>query len=446
MEDPSIGPTLWIAITVIGAILKTLTTEAVTGILVMIGLLLLSAMISGSEIAYFSLSPSQLKDIKTKKKKNNQLILKFLEKPKHLLATILIANNFINVAIVIISTFVTAELFDFNNYKLLGFVIQVIAVTALILLIGEIIPKIYATQFTEKFARIMALPIYYLIKLFYPLSSLLVKSTTLIDKRITKKAHNISFRELTDAIEITSDESTPEEETMILKGIVKFGDIDVKEIMKSRIDVVAVDIKTDYDQLLKTILESGFSRIPAYEDTFDKITGILYIKDLLPHLYKDKGFNWQSLLRQAFFVPENKMINDLLKEFQERTIHLAIVVDEYGGTSGIVTLEDIIEEIVGEISDEFDNKTEEMFYKKIDENNYIFEGKTTLIDFCKILGIEDKIFVDAKGESDTLAGLILELEGKIPAKGESIDYEGLIFKIEVVDNRRIKSIKVTKKV
>ncbi|MBE9481533.1 MAG: gliding motility-associated protein GldE [Bacteroidetes bacterium] len=406
-------------------------------------LLFFSAMISGTEIAFFSLTPAQLNEIKTSTAKKNILIIRLLESPKRLLATILIANNFINVAIVIFSTYITTKLFNLTDFPVLAFVIQVIVITALILFIGEIMPKIYATQFSVRFAKIMAIPLQILIKIFYPLSSVLVRSTSVIDKRLSKRKYQISMNELSDAIDITSGEDVAGENTKILKGIVKFGDIEVKEIMKSRTDVTAIDTEINFKKLLEIILESGYSRIPAYDETFDNIKGILYIKDLLPHLGKDKNFKWQDLLRPAFYVPENKKINDLLKEFQEKKIHLAIVVDEYGGTSGIVTLEDILEEIVGDISDEFDIEDDEFSYKKLDDNNYIFEGKTTLIDFCKIIKVDYDIFDEVKGDPDSLAGVILELEGKIPDKDTSVTFRDFIFKIISVDKRRIKQIKVT---
>lgn len=278
---------------------------------------------------------------------------------------------------------------------------------------------------------------------FHPLSLVLVRSTSFIDKRIKRKGHEVSLSELGEAIEITADKATPEEDRKIMKGIVKFGDIEVKEIMKPRIDVTSVDISTPFEELMNIIMNSGYSRIPVYEDSFDKVQGILYIKDLLPYLDQPAGINWPDLMRPAFFVPENKKINDLLQEFRAKKIHLAIVVDEYGGTSGIVTLEDIIEEIVGEINDEFDIEEEEIIYSQIDERNYVFEGKTLLNDFCKIMGVEDKMFVNVKGESDTLAGLLLELMGKIPVKDESIEFDHFIFKVEAVDKRRIKRIHVT---
>jgi gliding motility-associated protein GldE len=304
-------------------------------------------------------------------------------------------------------------------------------------------PKVYATSQNVKFARFMANPILLALRFFYPLSSLLVSSTNLIDKRISRKAYNVSISELSDAIELTSGEDTPEEEKKILQGIVKFGDIEVKEIMRSRVDVTAVELETGFRELLKLIIDAGYSRIPVYEDSFDKIRGILYIKDLLPHLDKKDDFDWKDLLRDAFFIPENKKINDLLQEFQEKKIHMAIVVDEFGGTSGIVTLEDIIEEIVGEISDEHDEPVKDFEYSKLDEFNYIFEGKTSLNDFYKILNLDDTLFDDVRGDADSLAGLLLELIQKMPEKEEKISYGQFTFTVKAVDKRRIKRVKVT---
>ena len=446
MEDPdSASLFLYVCLFILQAIVQAFSINVLFGILVMIVLLACSAMISGSEISYFSLNLSQLKDIQESPSKSNKRIMYLLGNPKKLLATILIANNFINVAIVILSVYVTKEMFDLINYPVLAFVIQVIVVTFLILLFGEILPQMYATKNAVRFATIMTSPLQFLIRLFYPLSAILVKSTSFIDKRLAGKGINISISDLSDAIELTSDENTPEEEKKMLKGIVKFGDIDVKEIMKSRVDVVTIEMNTGFNELLKIIIDSGYSRIPVYEESFDKVRGILYVKDLLPHLDKKEGYDWHRLIRDAFFVPENKKISDLLREFQERKIHMAIIVDEYGGTSGIITLEDIIEEIVGEITDEFDIVEDEISYSKIDENNYIFEGKTTINDFCKIIEIEDDIFDDVKGESDSLAGLILELEGEIPKKGTCIFHRNFEFKILASDDRRIQRIKISVK-
>jgi gliding motility-associated protein GldE len=426
---------------ILGSALKPFTLEILLSVAAMLLLLLFSALISGSEIAFFSVTPSQVNDLKTKRSSKGDLILRLLEIPRRLLATILIANNFVNVAIVIISTYITKALFNFNEFPIwAAFVIQIVVVTALILFTGEILPKIYATQKNMEFARLMAFPMSWLIRIFRPLSTILVSSTNLIDKKLKSKSANISMSELSDAIELTSDETTREEERNILKGIVKFTDLDVKEIMKARLDVVAVDINTGFRELLGIITESGFSRIPVYEESFDNIKGILYIKDLLSHLDKKDDFKWQSMVRDAFFVPENKRINDLLKEFQEKKIHMAIVVDEYGGTSGIVTLEDIIEEIVGEIDDEHDVSTEEEFFRKLDDNRFLFKAKTSLNDFCKIMGIEAKIFDEVKGESDTIAGLMLEILGNIPEPGESVDFGHFTFTIKSVDKRRIKEL------
>lgn len=409
----------------------------------MIGLLMCSALISGSEIAFFSLSPSQTEEIKTVNNKKNQLITLLLESPKYLLATILISNNFVNVSIVILSTYLTSELFDLHTYPVVTFISQVIIVTALILLFGEILPKMYATQYPVRLANIMVRPLMFLKNFFFPLSLILVRSTSLIDNRISKKGMGISRSDLSKAVDLTSDESTPDEEKNILKGIAKFGATEVREIMKSRVDVTAVDSKMKFTELIEVINDSGYSRIPVFEESFDNILGILYVKDLLPHLGNPTDFQWLSLIRPAIFVPEIKRINDLLKEFKVKKIHLAIVVDEYGGTSGIVTLEDILEEIVGEISDEFDTESDKLTYQKLDDNNYLFEGKTLINDFCKILKIDDEIFDEVKGESESLAGLILEIVGRMPEKNEQISFEKFKFKIISSDKRRIKQIKLT---
>ena len=442
MEDPDIEPyirALWI---ISDVFIMPFSFKVIITLICTLILLVCSALISGSEIAFFSLNPSQKEKIRTRKGKSSALIIKLLDKPKQLLATILIANNFVNVAIIILSTFIINRTFDFSEHRLIGFIIEVLAIASIILLVGEIMPKVYANQNSVRFSKLMAKPMQVLTKIFYPLSTLLINSTSFIDRRISHKGHNISISELSDAIDMTSDRNTPEEETKMLKGIVRFGDIEVSEIMKSRVDVTAVDVNVKFTNLIEIIKDSGYSRIPVYENNFDNVKGILYIKDLLAHLDKNDNFNWEFLLREAFFVPENKRINDLLHEFQEKKIHLAIVVDEYGGTSGIVTLEDIIEEIVGEISDEFDKDVDEVVYSKLDESNFIFSGKTSLIDFCKILGIDDDIFDKVRGESDTLAGLILELEGSIPGKGAVIEFQGFRFKIIAVDKRRIKQIEV----
>jgi putative hemolysin len=412
-------------------------------LLAIVILLFCSAVVSASEIAFFSLTPNQLKEIHGGKQGIHLLIRKLLERPKRLLATILISNNLVNVAVVIISAYVTNELYDFSGSLFLAFLIQVVVITSLILLMGEIMPKVYATQYAMSIVHSMVRPMTILLKIFYPLSSILVSSTYIIDKRMTRRKHSLSMSDLSEAIDITSDASTNEENRKMLKSIARFGDIAASEIMKARIDVTALDLDYSYSKVMKIIRESGYSRIPVYKDTFDTITGLLYIKDLLPFTDKGDNFNWQSLLRPAFFVPESKRINDLLSEFQEKKIHLAIVVDEYGGTSGIITLEDIIEEIVGEINDEFDSESDHIPFRKVDEHTYVFEGKTTLNDFCKIAEVEDDLFDEVKGDADTLAGLVLELAGKIPVVGEIVSFADYTFCVEAADKRRIKRIKVS---
>jgi len=422
-------------------ILNSLSFGFVAGCIVMCLLLVCSALISGAEVAFFSLAPKDLKELEDSKSRTSKTILDHLKKPQLLLATILIGNNFVNVAIIVLSTYITKVFISFTDNIMLVFTIQVVAVTFLILLIGEVIPKVYATTHALRLAAVMAMPLKFLQKIFKPLSLLLISSTSIIDKRIKRKGGQISVDELAHALEITRDEEASEEEEKIFKGIVKFGSTDVKQIMKSRVDVVAFDVKTSYEEMLEEVLESGFSRIPVFKESFDHIEGILYIKDLLPLLGKENINDWQKLIRQPFFVPENKKIDDLLKEFQEKKIHLAIVVDEYGGTSGIVTLEDIIEEIVGDITDEFDE--EELAYSKLDKFNYVFDGKTALNDLYRVLEIDGILFEEAKGESDTIAGFVLELAGKIPKKNEKIVFNNYRFTIESADTRRIKRVKIT---
>jgi len=442
LEEPESDPHLWLPRVIINIAAGNFSLDILFSLIVIIILLLFSALISGSEIAYFSMNPVQLKDLQSKNSANNKIIISLLELPKRLLATILITNNFVNVGIVILSSYVSSTLFNFSEYPVLGFIFEVLVITTLILLFGEIMPKIFANQNPVLFASFMARPMKVLLKLFYPLSTLLVRTTTIIDKRMGNHNQEISMSDLSEAIDLTADKDTTEEETKILKGIVKFSDIEVKEIMRSRMDVVAIDSTINFDEVIEVVRESGYSRIPVYEESFDKINGILYVKDLLPHLDKKNGFDWKELLRPAFFVPENKKINDLLQEIQEKKIHMAIVVDEYGGTSGLVTLEDIIEEIVGEISDEFDSPEDEIGFSKIDDNNYVFEGKTSINDFCKIVGIDDAVFDEVKGDADSIAGLILELLGKIPEKNTVVSYENFEFKVLTVDKRRIKMISV----
>jgi putative hemolysin len=415
-------------------------TEGIAiSIAAIIFLLVCSALISGSEVAYFSLNPSEKQKISGSSTKTNYYLLKNLENPDQLLATILVVNNFVNVGVVILSSFTVNSLVDFSNQPIFGFIVQVIVISFVILLFGEITPKVYTTHHALKFARFFALPLYFLIKLLKPLNKLLIYSTSFLNSRAHTYNQHISVDELSQALELTSQTELKEEQK-ILKGIVKFGNKSVAEIMRSRVDVVSADIDYGFSKIMALITESGFSRIPVYSETFDNIKGILYIKDLLPHAHKGASFRWQSIIRPPFYVPETKKIDDLLEDFQKNKVHMAIVVDEYGGTSGIVTLEDVLEEIVGEITDEFDE--EEKFYTKISENKFLFDGKTMLNDFYSITGLDETVFDDAKGEADTLAGLILELKGEIPVRNDTINYKNYVFTIEAVDNRRIKQIKV----
>ena len=412
------------------------------GLAIMLLLIILSALMSGSEVAFFSITASDKINLKEEETANNNRILLLLSTPKKLLATILIANNFINVAIVMVSTFVADNLI--NNNALSGtsqFIIHVVLITFIILLFGEVIPKVYATKYNVKFAKAMALPIHYMSIIFKPISQLLISSTSIIDKRVTKKTNAVSVDELEHALDLTKDSVETEEEKKILEGIVQFGNTDVKQIMTPRTDVIAIDYSNDFTTLLKEIKNSKFSRLPVYEDSIDNVNGILYIKDLIPYIEKKKSFKWNHLIRDPKFVPENKKLDDLLKEFQEEKKHIAIVVDEYGGTSGIVSLEDVLEEIVGDITDEFDE--EDLVYSKLDDLNYVFEGKTTLIDMYRTMNIDGDEFEKMKGEADTIAGFCIEQAGKILLKNEKLSFDKYTFTVEAADKRRIKQVKVT---
>ncbi len=416
-----------------------MTSGAIAGMVVIVVLLFCSAMISGSEVAYFSMKPLHIFNLKELPiSRQEQMVLNLLARPDRLLATILITNNFINVGIVIIAAYVTETLFNFSQAPILGFITQVVAITFLLLLFGEIIPKVYANRFAPQFARKMAGPLSLLDKLFQPLIFILIKSTGYVNRRLARKRQNISMDDLSDALGLTTDVVKDEKE--MLEGIVRFSNLEVSEIMKPRTDMVAVDLDTDMGTLLGVINESGYSRIPVYEDTSDHVKGILYVKDMIPHINEKSRFNWQKLIREPFFVPETKKINDLLKEFQEKKIHLAIVVDEYGGTEGIVTMEDILEEVVGEITDESDGV--EKLYRRIDPRTTIFEGKILLNDFYKVTGLDDELFDDVKGEAETVAGLILELKGGFPKVNDVIHCKGVEFTVMAMDKRRIKEIRV----
>ena len=409
-------------------------------ILFIISLLGVSALISGAEIAFFSLNQVSVDELESENTGTTNKIVFLLERPKLLLATILIANNLVNISIIILSTIVTGELFSFIDNTIVDFLLKVVLVTFLILLFGEVIPKVYATNNPKALSKVMAYPLYVLRFLFYPLSMVLVLSTKLIDKYVKKDVSNITIDDLSHALELTNDEETDESEKELLKGIVNFGNLEARQIMKSRTHITAIEEETSYSDVLKIILDSGFSRIPVYKESLDNIIGILFIKDLIPFLQKGENFEWQQLLRPSFFVPENKKIDDLLKEFQEKKMHFAVVIDEYGGTSGIVTMEDIMEEVVGEISDEYDEEKNQ--FVKIDESTYIFEAQTSLNDVFKILKIDEDAFENVRGEAETLAGLLLEIEGRIPPKNAKIKVGNYTFIVELVDNRRIKSVKI----
>ncbi len=436
-----------------------------TGFLLIIPLLLLllicSALISGSEVAFFSLRQQNIDQLGEEKLPSSMRIIKLLNRPRYLLATILIANNFINIAIIILSTFLLQPIRSIVSIEpteimgqliplgtLLLFVLEVILITFILVLFGEVAPKVYANNNPVGLARMMAQPLNILSGLFRPLSAILVNSTQVIEKKLSERADQstfVSLQEIDQAIDMTvGDRPYNAREVNILKSIVKFGHISVKQIMRSRVDVVAVDFKTPVREVLDVIKESGYSRIPVYDETFDSVTGILYVKDLVPYIDKlNEDFEWQTLIREAFFVPDTKKIDDLLREFQSKRIHLAIVVDEYGGTLGIVSLEDIMEEIIGEIRDEFDD-LDEIEFRQIDNNTFIFEGKTMLNDVCRIMNVETNTFDDIKGESESLAGMLLEYVGRFPKENEEIKWQGFVFKVVSLSNRRIEKIRITK--
>ena len=408
------------------------------GLLFIIVLLIGSALMSASEVAFFSFSPEDIENLKTNKDKKSKTVLNLYNNPERLLSTVLVANNTINIAIVLLAAFLSSMMFDFRAEPVLGFIINVVVITFLLLFFGEVMPKVYASRNHVSLALFMAHPLTLLEKLFKPITSLLILSSSFVKRRTTSRRSNISMDDLSDALELTSEDFTEDEK--ILKGIVNFGNTNVSAIMCSRIDVTAIDIKSGFDKIVPVIINSGFSRIPVYSGSFDNVKGILYAKDVLPYTNNPGSFKWQALLRPPYFVPETKKINDLLKEFQTKKIHMAVVIDEYGGTSGIVTLEDILEEIVGEITDESDD--DQLLFRKLDEKTYIFEAKILLNDFCKVVGIEEDLLEDVRGESETLAGLILELTGEIPQKDQIIKYRDFVFRIESADRRRIKEIRV----
>ncbi len=404
-------------------------------------LLAASAFASGSEIAFFSLSPSDVAELEDEKTDADKKIQILRDDSERTLATILITNNFVNVMIIMLLDYAIGGVVSFGEKAYwIQFLATTVILTFLLLLFGEIMPKVYARQDALKFCRRCVGGIMLIRKMFWPIETILLKSGMLAEKIIQKENHVLSVDDLEQALELTDKDDIKDEQSM-LKGIIRFGDETAKEVMTSRQNIVDLDIRCSYPDVLKCIVDNNYSRIPVYQDNTDNIRGVLYIKDLLPHLSKGSNFRWQSLIRPPYFVPETKKIDDLLREFQENKVHIAIVVDEFGGTSGIVTLEDILEEIVGEINDEYDE--EEKFYSKLNYNTYIFEGKTLLTDFCRILNIDDEEFEEVEGEADTLAGLLLEIKGDFPSMHEKIDYKNYTFEVMNVEERRISKIKVT---
>ena len=414
-------------------------------ICVLLLLLLCSALISGAEVAFFGLSPTDINAIEQKKTTKGNIITKLLDRPKKLLATILIANNAINIGVVLLFNVIGDTLFSTINYVLFNFIsvrflLEVIVATFLILMFGEILPKVYANRNRLSFTHFMAYPLKTLDFLFAPLSLPMRSATIYLNNKLGKYKSNLSVNHLSQALELTSEGDTTKEEQKLLKGIVSFGNTDTRQVMRPRIDLFALSEDMKFLDVLDEIKTQGYSRIPVFSENMDNVLGVLYVKDLLPYIDR-KTFNWLSLIREPYFVPENKKLDDLLMEFQEKKNHLAVVVDEYGGTSGIVTLEDIIEEIVGDISDEFDD--EDLVYSKLDDFNYVFEGKTALKDFYRVVKIEDEEdFDEQKGESETIAGFMLEIAGSFPKKGEKIMFKDYTFIVESLDKKRLKQIKV----
>ncbi|MFL9838331.1 gliding motility-associated protein GldE [Flavobacterium sp. ST-75] len=403
-------------------------------------LLICSAYMSGTEVAIFSLTPNDLDKINEENPKKGKLLSTLLDKPKKLLATIVITNNIFNLAVIILFFRLSSNLFANVISPFLRFGLEILLVTFCMLLFGEVMPKLYASRNSIRFSQRIAYPLYLLNIILSPISVPMREVTLALNKRFGNKKTNFSVDQLSQALELTDYGDATQEEQKILQGIVSFGNTDVKQVMCPRIDIFALEIEETFQEIFPKIIDKGFSRIPVYSDNIDQIEGVLFVKDLIPHIDKDE-FNWQEIIRPAFFVPENKMLDDLLKEFQVMKNHLAIVVDEYGGTSGLISLEDILEEIVGDISDEFDD--EDIIYSKIDDNNYLFDGKISLKDFYRITDANEEEFDDAKGEAETLGGFILEISGNFPKKGQKISFNGNIFTVESVDKRRIKQIKVT---
>lgn len=417
-----------------------MTPGVAFAILLTLVLLGMSGFASGAEIAFFSLSPSDISELNASKHPRDKRIQLLREDSERTLATILITNNLVNVTIIMLCNYIFAQLVNFGNAVWLQFLCITVLLTFILLLFGEIMPKVFSRQNPLAFCRRSVGGISICRRVFWPLETILLRSGILAEKVVQKESHVLSVDDLEQALELT-DKNDIKDERSMLKGIIRFGDETAKEVMTSRQDIVDLDIKCSYADVLKCIVENNYSRIPVYQENEDNIRGVLYIKDLLPHLSKPATFRWQSLIRPPYFVPETKKIDDLMREFQENKVHIAIVVDEFGGTSGIVTLEDILEEIVGEINDEYDEDTKS--YSKLNYNTYLFEGKTLLSDFCKVLNVDDDEFVDVEGDADTLAGLLLEIKGDFPSMHEKIDYKNYTFEVMEIDQRRISKVKVT---
>ncbi|WP_335973421.1 gliding motility-associated protein GldE [Gaetbulibacter jejuensis] len=413
----------------------------ISGIILLVVLLTCSALISGAEVAFFSLTRSDIDTGLDEKSNTFNIISNLLERPKKLLATILVANNFINIGIVILFAYLGESLFQSIQAPWVRFLLEVVVITFLILLFGEILPKIYASRNRVKFSSFMAVPLRFLDVVFTPVSMPMRFITITIQNRLGKQKSNISVDQLSQALELTSEQDTTTEEHKILQGIVSFGNTDTKQVMRPRMDIFALNSEQKYSEIIPEIVKNGYSRIPVYKESIDTVVGILYVKDLLPYIDR-KQFDWTSLLREPFFVPENKKLDDLMVEFQTKKVHLAVVVDEYGGTSGLVSLEDVIEEIVGDISDEFDD--EDLIYTIIDDKNFLFEGKTPLKDFYRIISLEDDSdFEEFKGEAETVAGFVLEISGIFPRVRSKINFKNYVFTIEALDKKRIKQVKFT---
>ena len=421
-------------------LLATIDTNLLFGILAIAFFLFCSAMVSAAEVALFSLTQQDLNTLSEEDSSKANLISKLLQRPKKLLATILVANNFSHIGVVIVFSFVGNDIFSAIESPVLKFVVEVILITFLILLFGEVLPKIYASRNNIQFSKFVANPLSILDKLLSPISFPMRAVSVYLHEKLGRQKSNISVDQLSQALGLTSTEDTTSEEQKILEGIVSFGNTDTKQVMSPRIDIFAIEMEETFAEIYEKIVDKGYSRIPVYRDSIDHIEGVLFVKDLIPHINK-KEFDWIKLIREPFFVPENKKLDDLLKEFQSKKSHLAIVVDEYGGTSGLVSLEDIIEEIVGDISDEFDD--ENLNFSQIDDKNFLFEGKINLKDFYRIVDVDEEIFEISKGEAETLAGFILEILGNFPKKGQKIHFTNVHFTIEAVDKKRIKQLKVT---